>query len=109
MRSGWKTPRRPRPRRRRRCATCCASRPRNRQRLGLVFNELGIMLFEGPRPATAEEPYAHALAIREKLATDFPQNLSYRLDVGGSYCNMGHLLAIAGQAPAEALPFYGKS
>jgi tetratricopeptide (TPR) repeat protein len=58
--------------------------------------------------AEAEAAFRQALAIQEKLAADFPIVPQYRIELGGSQCNLGHLLR-ASKQPAQALPWYARS
>jgi tetratricopeptide (TPR) repeat protein len=52
----------------------------------------------GNRPE-AEEQFRKALAIREKLAADFPAVPVYRLHLAGSHSNLGTLLREVGKRP----------
>ena len=58
--------------------------------------------------AEAEGQYREALAIREKLAADFPAVTDYRKDLAGSHHNLGLLLAGLGKGP-EAEQQYRKA
>src|SRR5206468_2986517 len=56
----------------------------------------------------AETEYRRALALREKLAADFPTVLAYAVDLGGSYCNFGNLVHKRGEA-AASLAWHAKA
>jgi tetratricopeptide (TPR) repeat protein len=61
----------------------------------------------GKRPE-AEVQYRQALAIREKLAADFPDVPQYQIDLGGICCNLGHLVRDSGR-PSDSLPWFEKA
>jgi tetratricopeptide (TPR) repeat protein len=48
------------------------------------------------------------LAIREKLAAEFPDVLEYRVALGGSYCNIGNLMR-DGDKPFDSLALFAKA
>ena len=51
------------------------------------------------RRPEAEQHYRQAVAIREKLAADFPAVPKYRQELASSHNNLGHLLAGLGKGP----------
>jgi tetratricopeptide (TPR) repeat protein len=70
----------------------------------MSHNNLGALLAGWGQGAAAEAAYRAALAIREKLAADFPAAPDYRRDLAQSHHNLGLLLAGRGQgAAAEAV------
>ena len=82
--------------------------PQLRRLLARSHNSLGLLLTHlGKRPE-AEEQYRKALAIREKLAAEFPAVPQYQVDLGGSYCNLGRLVSNSGQ-PGESLEWFEKA
>ena len=56
----------------------------------------------------AEERFRVGLAIQEQLAAEFPEVPEYRVELGGSYCNFGHLIGIGSQ-PAQSLEWFEKA
>jgi tetratricopeptide (TPR) repeat protein len=59
---------------------------------------------DGSTPAQ----YRAGLALQEKLAADFPAVTEYAVDLGGSYCNFGNLVADSGD-PTAALEWHSKA
>jgi eukaryotic-like serine/threonine-protein kinase len=98
------------------CPLQCRARPNftagpptgYRQRFATYQNNLGNLLRNMSRRAEAEVEYCASLALREKLAADFPTIPHYRVDLGGSYCNLGNLLTVNGRA-SDALAFFDKA
>ena len=78
------------------------------QDLAGIHNELGVLLKYQNQPDKAAEHYRKALAIRQKLADDFPAVPKFQVDLGGSCCNFGNLLRSIGK-PAKSLPWYDKA
>ena len=76
---------------------------------GIALNEFGIFLFDHQRHDEAQPLYDKAIKLREKLAANNKSEPVYSVDLGGSYCNMGHLHFIGKDDPEAALPWYDKS
>jgi tetratricopeptide (TPR) repeat protein len=71
-----------------------------RQELAELHNNLALLLAElGQRtgPASAEEHFQQALAIRQKLASEFPAVHAYRGELAASYHNRAIWQAALGQ------------
>jgi tetratricopeptide (TPR) repeat protein len=77
--------------------------PDYRRDLASSHNSLGLLLSDlGKRPE-AEAEYRQALALPEKLASDFPGVPRYREELARSHNNLGNLLSDLGKRPeAEA-------
>ena len=69
---------------------------------------MGLLLKDLGQRQEGEEQYRKAVAIREKLAADFPAVPAYQVDLGGSYCNYGNSIR-AGGNPAESLKWFGRA
>ena len=82
--------------------------PSYRRGLARSHNSLGVLLADLRKRAEAQEQYQKALAIREKLAADFPAVSAYQMDLGGTYCNLGNLMGVAGKS-VESLAWFQKA
>jgi len=71
-------------------------------------NETGIFFGE-KRYTDAEDYYRKALKLREILASRFPSVATHPVNLGGSYCNLGHVHSIGKLDAAAAIPWYDKS
>jgi tetratricopeptide (TPR) repeat protein len=60
------------------------------------------------RLSEAEGNHRAALALREKLAAEFPSVPQHQVDLGGSYCNLGNVLVQSGRT-ADALASFDKA
>ncbi len=69
--------------------------------MGLVYARLG-------KGQQAEAALRHALTVQEKLVAQFPTALDCAVDLGGSYCNLGHLISDDGRLEA-ALEWYARA
>jgi tetratricopeptide (TPR) repeat protein len=58
--------------------------------------------------AEAEQQLRKGLAIKEQLVAEFPAVPAYRVELGGSYCNLGSLLSGGGQ-PSDGLEWFDKA
>jgi tetratricopeptide (TPR) repeat protein len=76
---------------------------------GMALNELGIFYFHLDRYDETQPLYEKALKLREKLAAQNKNDAVYAVDLGGSYCNLGHLFQIGRKDTEEALKWYEKS
>jgi tetratricopeptide (TPR) repeat protein len=76
--------------------------------LARSHNTLGVLLKDLGKRAEAEEQYRLALAIHEKLTTDFPAVPAYRISLGGSYGHYGNLIRIGGRT-IEALGWFERA
>ena len=81
--------------------------PDYRSLVANTYNDFGSLLVLRDR-GKADAAYRKALAIREKLVSDFPTELEYATDLGGSYCNIGNVIYESGQ-PAEAVGWFEKA
>lgn len=75
----------------------------------VALNELGIFYFRLQRYDETQPLYEKATTLREKLAAQNKNDAVYAVDLGGSYCNMGHLFSLGKKDHEEALNWYGKS
>ncbi len=57
-----------------------------------MYQNLAKLLRDSGQPKEAEKAYGKGLAIREKLATDFPQVDRHVWDLAVCYIDAGHLL-----------------
>jgi tetratricopeptide (TPR) repeat protein len=71
-------------------------------------NDLGAIFMMTRRWAEAEAAYGKALSLREQSVREHPAVLQYAEALGGSLCNLGHLMMYSGQ-PERALAWYGKA
>ena len=85
------------------------STPEQTQELASAMNELGILYFHSQRFAEAEPLYRKTITLREQLAAKRPGTMVHAVEVGGSYCNMGHLTALGMKEAQNALEWYQKS
>jgi tetratricopeptide (TPR) repeat protein len=74
----------------------------------LSHSNLGLLLAGLRKCPAAEEQYSKALAIKEKLAAEFPTVPQYRVDMGGTYCIFGDLFRNSGE-PGKSLEWYEKA
>ena len=82
--------------------------PDSRNELAARYNNLGYLLATQSRWSDAETAYRAALAVREKLAADYPGVPAYTIDLGGTCCNLGDLLRDRGD-PAAALSWHTRA
>jgi len=84
-----------------------ADRPAYRQALARTFNSLGNLLHDIvnslERPEEARKAHQQALALRQKLAQDFPDNAEYQRDLSQSLHNMAVDLEGRDDGKAEQL------
>jgi serine/threonine protein kinase len=66
------------------------------------------LLVKMRRLSDAETECRKAITIYEQLLKDFPDVLPEAVGVGGSYCNLGNLIAANGQ-PEKALEWYARA
>jgi eukaryotic-like serine/threonine-protein kinase len=71
--------------------------PRYRSLQATSLTSLGLALEQVKQPKV-EETYRAALAIYEKLVTDYPDNVEYRIGQARCVRNLGPIMAEAGQA-----------
>jgi tetratricopeptide (TPR) repeat protein len=69
----------------------------DRESLGGIESNLGIVLTALGRCKEAEQAYRRAFAIHEKLAGDYPASPSYRHDLSSCLNNFGNLLTATGR------------
>ncbi len=63
-----------------------------RSSLATTINEIGLIHFhDGHDIDQARKTYEKSLKIRQQLVEDDPDSIAYAINVGGSYCNLGHL------------------
>jgi tetratricopeptide (TPR) repeat protein len=75
--------------------------------LGYGCNELGILHAKLGHQEQALEAYEAARVLRKRLAREHPDRPAHAVGLGGTYCNLGHLLK-AGDVE-RALTWYGKA
>jgi serine/threonine protein kinase len=75
------------------------------------FNLAGLLhkLPDRDKRSGAEETFRRALAIREKLAAEYPVVLKYRQDLAASYASLGLLLVELRKRPDEVQVVYQKA
>jgi tetratricopeptide (TPR) repeat protein len=77
--------------------------PEYLQELASARNNLGNVLADSGKPEKAEAAYRDALAVREELATTFPDVRVYRQQLGTCLSNLGYALSRQGKwTDAEA-------
>jgi serine/threonine-protein kinase len=81
--------------------------PEYRHGLALGQLNLGDMFAGLGRSALAESAYRAAVIVQEKLCSDFPAVPDYSIALGGTYCNIGRLADVQGDA-TTAIEWYTK-
>ena len=76
--------------------------PDYRRAVATTYTNLGARLATSGRLREAELVLRRALPVREKLVNEFPAVLDFKLDLGETLGNLGHLLGYVEGDPAEA-------
>jgi tetratricopeptide (TPR) repeat protein len=82
--------------------------PQYQYTVAMGHNDLGAVYMMTRRWAEAETSYRQALSLREQSVREHPAVLQYAEALGGSLCNLGHLLVSRGQ-PEGALEWYARA
>jgi tetratricopeptide (TPR) repeat protein len=73
-----------------------------------AHTQLGIQLAKMGKRDRALKEHQQARDIRSKLVKDHPEVLAYRVHLGGSCCNVGHLHRMGGK-PQQAVADYSQA
>jgi tetratricopeptide (TPR) repeat protein len=76
--------------------------------LGMTYNNLGIFYQDSHRLEEAERVERQALDLRRHLVRDHPLVNEFAIHLGGTQCNLGHIMANRDQAEA-ALECYAEA
>jgi serine/threonine protein kinase/tetratricopeptide (TPR) repeat protein len=86
-------------------AAAKADDPVGRQGRAQGYSRVGLLHQRLGEYQDAETAYREALAVSDRLAKDFPDQLDFRRDLAASYGNLGNLLSLTGR-PKEAEAAY---
>src|SRR5262249_33071314 len=74
-----------------------------REELAVARRNLALALRSLDKTPEAEECYRQAIAVREKLATDFPAEARHRIDLANAHKDLGDFLKDDTDRPQEAV------